>query len=72
VPPGDATALADAVCQVLADPELAGRLGAAARQSVVERFSMDRMVASTQALYENLLESRNRVPAQASTEFACK
>jgi L-malate glycosyltransferase len=72
VPPGDARALADAVCQVLADPELAGRLGAAARQSVVERFSMDRMVASTQALYENLLESRNRVPAQASTEFACK
>src|SRR5262249_38673083 len=38
VPPGDAKALADAVCQVLDDPELAERLGRAARQSVIERF----------------------------------
>ncbi|WP_214107341.1 glycosyltransferase [Acrocarpospora catenulata] len=32
VPPGDAAALRDAVARVLADPELAGRLGEAARE----------------------------------------
>ena len=72
VAPGDPKALATAILRLLADPSLAARLGAAARQSVSERFSMERMVSDTEQLYYSLLEARNHVPAVASREFACK
>ena len=72
VPPGDAAALARGICQVLADPELAQRLGPAARRSVNERFGMDRMVSATEKLYCSLLEQRRSVAAPAAREFACK
>ena len=72
VPPGEPVPLANAICDLLADPALAARLGHAARQSVNERFSIERMVATTQRLYVSLLERRRRIAAPASTEFACK
>ena len=72
VPPGEPVALANAICELLANPELAARLGFAARQSVVERFSIARMVVATEQLYMSLLERRGAVRASASTEFACK
>jgi glycosyltransferase involved in cell wall biosynthesis len=72
VPPGDAVALADAICEALANPELAARLGCAARQTIVDRFSMDRMASATQALYESLLDAPRRAVAPGNTEFACK
>ena len=72
VPPGEPAALANAICELLADPELAARLGGAARRSIDERFSIARMVASTEQLYRSLLERRSPVVAPASTEFACK
>lgn len=62
VPPGDAAALADAVVRLLADGELAARLGAAARRSVLERFSMERMVIETERLY---VEELRRVSERA-------
>ncbi len=72
VPPGQPVALANAICELLANPSLAARLGQAARQSINERFSMARMVAATEELYLSLLERRRPMPAPASTEFACK
>lgn len=72
VPPADSRALASAICRVLDDPALAVRLGRAARQSVNERFSMERMVSETERLYHTLLERRSYVPAVSSREFACK
>jgi len=71
VPPGDAVPLANAICDLLADPALAQRIGRAARQSIRERFSIDRMVSATERLYLSLLAQRRRLPAHA-TEFACK
>jgi L-malate glycosyltransferase len=72
VPPADPAALANGICQILGDPALANRLGRAARQSVNERFGMDRMVSATEQLYCSLLEKRRRVAAPAAREFACK
>jgi glycosyltransferase involved in cell wall biosynthesis len=72
VPPADAPALAQAICSLLADPVRAARLGQAARQSINERFSMERMVSATEQLYLALLEAPHRLPVLASGEFACK
>jgi glycosyltransferase involved in cell wall biosynthesis len=51
---GDAAALAEAIVAALAAPELRARLGAAARRHVEEDFSLPRVVASYEALYERL------------------
>jgi glycosyltransferase involved in cell wall biosynthesis len=44
VRPGDAAALAAGVQRVLGDPALAARLGARARATLVERFTLERMI----------------------------
>lgn len=54
VPVGDPGALAAAVCRLLADPKLAGRLAAEARRRVLARFSVEKMVERTIALYGRL------------------
>lgn len=54
VPPGSPAALAEAVNELLADPERAGHLGEAAREHAAEWFGMDRFVAETGRLYEEL------------------
>ena len=43
-PPGDAVALADRILQLKQSPELLQRLLKAGRQTVLERFTLDRMV----------------------------
>jgi len=58
VPPGDATALAAAIARLLSDPPFAAALGRAARQTVEERFSADRMAEATGRLYVDLLAER--------------
>ena len=66
VPPGDAGAIVDAVSRLLDNRELACRLGGAARQRINDRFSVDRMVRATEALYEDLLaRKQNRKPVAA-------
>jgi len=55
VPPGDVAALSLAVMRLLEAPTLAGQLGRAARQSIANRFSIERMAASTEGLYRQLL-----------------
>jgi L-malate glycosyltransferase len=60
VPRGDATAAAAAILQILDDPELASRMGHAARQRVAERYQLDAAVAAYIRLYRNLCSSHQR------------
>jgi glycosyltransferase involved in cell wall biosynthesis len=64
---GDSTAIATAVARLLDDRELATRLGRSARSLIADRFSVDRMVRSTERLYTNLLakKQKNQTPAAA-------
>lgn len=55
VPPGDVHALAAALVRCARDPELRTRMGAAGRLRARERFSVDRMVDRTVAVYEEAL-----------------
>jgi glycosyltransferase involved in cell wall biosynthesis len=61
-PPGDPQGLAEAVASLLANSELATRLGAAGRRAVRERFSMERMVHATEQLYLDLLVRKAEQP----------
>lgn len=60
VPPGDAQALADAICRLLEDPLLAARLSAQARKRVETEFSFEKVVQQTEDLYAELLERKSR------------
>jgi glycosyltransferase involved in cell wall biosynthesis len=61
VPPRDSAALAQAMTHLLDNPQTAKRLGDAGRSFVMARFSIEKMVADTQALYVKLLSaSRGR------------
>lgn len=55
VEPGDAPALARAICDLLADPGLARRLGAAGRARAVSRFGIGAMCAGNRAVYRAVL-----------------
>ena len=54
-PPGDAAALADAVCTLLADPAAAARLGERAARKVRERLSLGGMMDQVEEVYRQLL-----------------
>jgi glycosyltransferase involved in cell wall biosynthesis len=62
VEPADSEALAASIARLLQDPELAARLGRAARQVIEERFSIDRMVHATTQLYQDLLARQEGHP----------
>jgi glycosyltransferase involved in cell wall biosynthesis len=51
VPPANAEALAARVCDVLVDPQLASRLGEAAREDVRKRFGLSNMIREYESLY---------------------
>ncbi|HKM80390.1 MAG TPA: glycosyltransferase family 4 protein [Candidatus Acidoferrum sp.] len=53
--------------RLLSEPELAKRLGAAARESIQERFSADHMVDNTLAVYEELSGTGTAATAPAQT-----
>jgi glycosyltransferase involved in cell wall biosynthesis len=61
VPVDDPTALADALANLLLDPDGARVLGSAARELVVERFSMSACVDAYLAIYERIAEGRSAV-----------
>jgi glycosyltransferase involved in cell wall biosynthesis len=52
--------MAAAVERLLDDTALARQLGAQAKRTVTERFSLDRMVSATESLYDRLLTSKQR------------
>jgi len=54
-PLNDATALADAMARLAADPQLRSRYAAAARKRVVEKFAAEIIGPQTVALYERVL-----------------
>ncbi len=52
---GDLEAYADALARLLFDPELSRRMGAAARQTAIDRFDRVRVTAQYEAMYRRLL-----------------
>jgi glycosyltransferase involved in cell wall biosynthesis len=60
VPPNDPLALADALGKLLADPILRGRMGAASRQLVLQKFTVQRVNQATLDVYQDLLARSNR------------
>jgi glycosyltransferase involved in cell wall biosynthesis len=55
VPPDDPAALAAALGRLVGDADLRVRMGARGRERAVERFSIDAMARSYEALYERLV-----------------
>jgi glycosyltransferase involved in cell wall biosynthesis len=55
VPMGDSAAMAEALLDLFMDPKRALEMGRAGRQSVVERFSIERHAAEVQVVYEAVL-----------------
>jgi glycosyltransferase involved in cell wall biosynthesis len=55
VPPGDATALAARVGELLADPALRARLGAAARARVEREFAFAPVVTRIEAYFRRVV-----------------
>jgi glycosyltransferase involved in cell wall biosynthesis len=55
VPIGDVGRLADAIVRVLTEKDLARRLGTAAQQIAVQKFTIERMVNETEKIYTEVL-----------------
>jgi len=60
VPLGDAPAMADAICEVLNDPERARAMGALGRERVEHHFTIERTARSVENVYQHVLHSRKR------------
>jgi glycosyltransferase involved in cell wall biosynthesis len=67
VPPGDPEALADAVIALLRDPGRRREMAAASRTRHAERFTVERMVAETAAVYDEVLGSGASARSAAGT-----
>ena len=57
VSPRDPQSLAKAIRKVLSDPTVASRMGAEGRAVVQERFTVDRMVANTTAIFDAAMQN---------------
>jgi glycosyltransferase involved in cell wall biosynthesis len=60
VPPGDPTALAEAVLALAGDPSARQRMGEAARSVVAARFSIDTTAHQVERLYSEVLEIEDK------------
>jgi glycosyltransferase involved in cell wall biosynthesis len=65
VPPGDTKAFADRLEELARRPELRREVGAAGREHVLARYSVDRLVRDIDRLYRSLL---GRAPDEAKAE----
>ncbi len=70
VPPGDHAALHAALARLLDAPDLRCRLGAQARARARARFTVERMCASTVALYRETLERPAAAPIGESARVS--
>ncbi len=70
VPAGEPVALADAICSLLTDRELAKRMGQAGRQRARERFDEERVFATVKASYARLLAEKGIAQPQWSGPVA--
>lgn len=66
VPPNDPTGLATAIKELLADQELARRLGSAGHARVMAEFSMEVFVKRTEELYAEVVSEWRRRRAKAA------
>ncbi len=60
VPPREPAPLADAIVGLLSDPARRREFGEAGRRRVEERFTMEKMLSATFALYDELLKRKRR------------
>jgi len=58
VPPGDANALAEAIVEVLADPQLRADFGQAGRRRVLDNFSADSQTALIEGVFQQVAMGR--------------
>ena len=58
VPPRDPAALSRSMVELIQQPELARRLGKAAREKVVRNYSLNHLLRRTEDLYISLLKRR--------------
>jgi glycosyltransferase involved in cell wall biosynthesis len=56
VPPGDVSALGDALLDLLRNPQQARRMGRAGRRRVERHFSLERMLDEVERLFEEVIE----------------
>jgi glycosyltransferase involved in cell wall biosynthesis len=66
VPPGDATALADAIARLMSDAALRRRMGEAGRARIEDHFTWRQTALKTAALYEEIVAYRPRARADLS------
>ncbi len=59
VPPGDPEALADAIVELLLNPEIAKKLGETGYRMVYERYTWNRVAEQTLKVYEKVLDEYN-------------
>ena len=62
VPPRDPQALEAAIREILSDPTAASKMGAVGRAVVRERFTVDRMVADTTAIFDAAMQDAGMPP----------
>jgi glycosyltransferase involved in cell wall biosynthesis len=60
VPPGDAIVFAEAVQRLVEDKELRERMGRSAREHVLHRYSVDRLLGDIERLYDELIAAAPR------------
>jgi glycosyltransferase involved in cell wall biosynthesis len=72
IPPGYPGAIAEAVCKLLADPQRAQRMGAAARAWVLEHYVDEHVLHLTSTFYKSLLESKQtgQILPEHATSYA--
>lgn len=63
VPAGDPEIIAERVLRVIGDGELASKMGAVARQRVLDEFSSQRLVEKVEAVYAAVLGCNETIPA---------
>ena len=65
--PGDVTALADCIENLLQQPERLRALGEAGRKAVFEHFNAEHMARQFADVYQSLLPSRDRAAKEAAS-----